>query len=186
MTQTVWQALADACNLDEKTARRVCDDFHDPDSGVDFPAEGDADNYQEFLIGLLDWMETPDIRQVILSGEEEISYQDQTDDMDYFSYASKVNPEDVNKYIVNSDASCCNCPICADTLVNPVTISCGGRSCIFCKKCITPWITEYCARCPTCRKFLNPVSSQIFPGRQKEKQKIVITIKKKQMDTKSH
>ncbi len=71
-------------------------------------------------------------------------------DTNPFKNSSKIDKNNINQCIneftkdTNVDV---NCTICMDCENNMVTLKCNH---VFCKDCITNWLTNYVAKCPNC------------------------------------
>ena len=146
-TLKVWEALADMCNLDERTARRICREF----SVLGHPCDPDAlaAKCKEFFVDIQICYNDISVWSSIMMMDE--------DHADTFKYHYKLDPTKVslNDYIENvldgQEDNSINCVFCHGTVEDPVKLLVCPRTCVFCRKCLVPWITEYSARCPKCR-----------------------------------
>jgi hypothetical protein len=184
-TRKVHEVLADFSNISEANARKICEDF--TRVGFELPADDLASKHYVMIVDLHEALESPDIREAMLRGEEEVSYADDSAD-DPFFYSVKIPEEQVDSYLIPHNGTY-YCSICSTDINNGgVKLSCGSadnkKNCqsVYCRECIIGWITKCCARCPVCRKFVShvKVESEVKEvEKNTKKKKIVITIKKK-------
>jgi hypothetical protein len=188
-SRPVWEVLSDFNNITEEQARNICADF--TAAGLDTPADGPASENQEMIDHIYDALESSDIRQAMLGDEEVIITEDNNDP---FYYNAKINPADTHRYFVDHTLTtkdpAFKCMICwVDEVVsNGVKLSCSQseKPCraVFCRDCVTPWVTTCVARCPACRVFCKPI--QNLPVQVTKKppaqasNKITVVIRRKQ------
>jgi hypothetical protein len=161
--RTVWEILSDYNNITELQARQICSDF--TMEGFSLPADGQAHEYEDMVIPICEAMsEDPSIREAMLNGTEEITMS-AGDEGDPFYYNSKINEADINKYIIHHNNRY-DCMICRDTDFESggVSLSCSRRdtgacNAIFCKECVSRWLTACVSRCPHCREFCQEVKN---------------------------
>lgn len=168
----VWEVLSDFNNISESDARQICDDF--TSAGVELPAEELASKHTDMIQHVYDAM--PDIREAMIDDED-------TDNP--FFGATKVSSNEADCYLKKhgSAESCSICLCEGEKEGDSVVLSCNSENnCtgVFCKKCISTWITSYCARCPCCRAFTKKISPNDVKENKTSKKKVVIYIKKKQ------
>lgn len=161
--QRVWEVLSDYNNISELQARQICRDF--TLNSFDLPADGLAHEYEDMVIPICESMsEDPSIREAMLNGTEEISMSS-GDDGDPFYYNSKISELELNKYIIHHNKPY-DCMICRNTDIESggVSLSCSRRdkgacNAIFCKDCVSHWLTTCVSRCPHCREFCQEVKN---------------------------
>lgn len=161
--QRVWEVLSDYNNITELQARQICSDF--TLDGFDLPADGLAHDHEDMVIPICESMsEDPSIREAILNGTEEITMS-AADNGDPFYYNSKISESDLNKYIIHHNRPY-DCMICRDNDLESggVSLSCSRRdkgpcNAIFCKGCVSEWLTACVSRCPHCREFCQEVKN---------------------------
>jgi len=161
--RAVWEIMSDYNNITEQQARQICDDF--TMEGFYLPPDGQAQDYEAMVIPICESMsEDPSIREAMLNGTEEITMS-VGDEGDPFYYNSKINELDLNRYIIHHNKRY-DCSICRDTNIESggVSLSCSRRvkgacTAIFCKECVTPWLTTCVSRCPHCREFCQEVKN---------------------------
>jgi len=154
----VYEVLSDLCNITIAQARKICHDF--TEAGVIIGADDPASDHEETVEGICFNMAEPDIRAAILAGEEDIYYE--ADSSDPFFYCPKIDASKISLYLKNySSTEGYTCAICQDTYSSKatgVTLACFKRnppcSGVFCRECITQWVTKCISRCPLCRTFL--------------------------------
>lgn len=184
----VWQVLSDFNNITEEQARTICEDFMIAD--VDLPPDGFAHDYMETIQDVCESMESPDIREAMLSNSTDLQLSNDTEDPFYCS--TKILANKLDRYLIYSK-NIYRCDICCtDNLIDGVQLSCGQKSkpCqgMFCKECVSQWLTTCVARCPTCRDFckeirklpinVSPKTNTNTNTKTKTK-KIVVTVRNK-------
>jgi hypothetical protein len=169
LEKKVWEILSEFNNISEERARIICHDMSQDDEPL--PADELAYEHIDMLTALFEVMESPDIRESLLYGNDQCIQ------------IHKIPHNEVNLYLKQYKGSY-YCSICRredeNNTDDTVSLSCMQNNCksIFCKECIVPWITECCARCPNCRE---PVVEIASDGDVSDvKHKIVICIKKKE------
>lgn len=187
----VHQVLSDYSNISEIDSRKICADF----TSVGFPLPPDdlARDHHDMIIDLCEALESPDIRDAMLRGDEEIFYSEDSAN-DPFYYAVKVPESQIASYLTDQPGPY-YCSICSsdETANNGVRLSCGLtdiQSCqsVYCRDCITSWVTKCCARCPVCKKFITQIKCKvkvkskqtIEDNKNPAKKKVIITIKRKE------
>jgi len=182
--RAVWEILSDYNNITEQQARQICSDF--TMEGFYLPADGQSQEYADMVIPICEAMsEDPSIREAMLNGTEEITMTPE-DEGDPFYYNSKISVEDINKYIVHHHGQY-DCMICRDTGLESggVSLSCSRRdkgacNAVFCKDCVSPWLTTCVSRCPHCREFCQEVKNLPVKAHIKNPQRTVPSIRKRE------
>lgn len=151
----VFEALSDICNITPADARRICEDY--TDNGFELPADAWQDEYTEMINSVYDSMQCPDIRLAMLNGDQEVSYSNE-EETDPFFGCAKVALKGVDTYLIPYKGTY-YCPICSEDVVEDgVQLSCSlkdkGCKSVYCRQCITVWVTQSCCRCPICRSFI--------------------------------
>lgn len=135
-----WEVLRDHGNVTERQARLVCGMFPcytvNPDTTYD---RGDTEMV-ETLEGFLGWLGDPPIRREMIGSTED---------------THRLSLDEVSLYLQDAPPSKdteAECPICRGPPQDPVqfTCECTGHCC---RSCITDWLVNYNARCPTCRGY---------------------------------
>lgn len=182
----VWEVLSDFNNISEQQARRICNDFMEVD--VDLPPDGLACDYTETIQDVCESMEAPDIRQAMLSGNDDIQLSADTEDPFYCSI--KIATNELDKYLIHHKGNY-RCDICCNMdLANGVQLSCSqaNKPCqsVFCKDCISQWVTKCVSRCPTCRGFCSEIRDhpvtikpRTLSRPVKLRKKIIVTIRQR-------
>lgn len=185
LNQKVWETLSDFSLLNETVSRRVCNQFHEADPDTNPKPDELSVNHCEYLVGMIETLEMTEIRRAILNENEEIHIEEANEDP--FYYAEKVDKNKIMMYLSGVKGTEGDvCAICRDGPEEPVRLSCRGHSCLFCKECISEWITKYNARCPSCRRAAEPIVAPIVKVRAvpkplvNSKRKVVITIRAKE------
>jgi hypothetical protein len=171
--QLVWEAISEFNNVSETESRQICRDLTQDNERI--PADEFADLHSAMIHAVNEVMESPDIRAALLGNPEE-------EEEEVFVTTEKILESKVDNYLKphNQDYYCTICRLEQTTAEKPgVSLGCIKNNCksVFCKECISTWITTCCAQCPNCRESVSEIKMNI--DSMTHKPKILIRIKKR-------